>query len=619
MMRLARLLCLTLMLSGCGKDSPCSKKSQSDTKDPLDFLCHLKNRLPVHFSMDQLKEYIHEGDLKSASRYVNLAIKTSTGNPALHVINGFIYEEMLRAGDPTCAQLAGVAYRTAHDLDPSHWLYAYLLGSYELREKNYESAQQHLANALLLRPDHSDTLYALACASYYLSDIPVALNSIQKALVLSPNSPSIQRSGAIIFAAAGKFDKANKALDCYSELSGKKCAADVAQVRSRIEDWKVTHQQARCHTVAAQTIDYGDQKDQEDSKILSKTPTVILDCYLLAMIETATTVKGNDFLNLGIDTNGVISPLSVVLGGTTPKSVGSTLFGTKRILTRNRGATPPPPALNNTWQGSWTKTFNYAIGPSALKYSLNIANAGDRILEFNARPSVSTLLGEPATFLNSDIIVGTPPGAAQVSVDAGVKLECKPIKIANDGCITLEITLTSSQLNDNYTPDSTRGIDSQLIAVVKAKASTTVKVYPGQTVMVAGIKSDTRVTRDSGVPFLRSLPLAQYFFSKVETTSDNRNLLYLVTPRLGGGTGRTFNPCTKVSIGPSRVAQKLKRGGLDLGGLGEYSSLYYILKHFERSPLFADFRSGDLVLPFWGYEHTSLPHKLNQLSSFLYF
>jgi len=293
-----------------------SKKNQEkdESKSSLAFLHHLKNRLPSHFSMDQLKTYIHEGDLKSASRYVNLAIKTSVGNPALHVINGFIYEEMLRSGDPTCSYLAGVAYQTAYSLDPSHWVYSYLLGGYELRERHYDKAQEYLANALLLRPDHVDTLYALACASYYLHDIPVALNSIQKALVCSPNSPSVQRSAAVIFAAAGKFEKANQALACYSKMAGSTCCADVEKIRSRIEDWKVTHQQARCRTVDNQIVDYGDQEPEDDSQILSKTPTVILDCYLLMIKERSTTAKGNNIFNAA-DQTGALHPLSVVLGG----------------------------------------------------------------------------------------------------------------------------------------------------------------------------------------------------------------------------------------------------------------------------------------------------------------
>jgi hypothetical protein len=262
----------------------------------------------------------------------------------------------------------------------------------------------------------------------------------------------------------------------------------------------------------------------------------------------------------------------------------------------------------------WTQTFAYGVTPSSLTYSLNIANADDKVLEFAARPSVSTLVGELATFFNADIITGTPPGGSQLSVDAGVKMECRPLKIASNGCITLEITLTSSQLNGYI---MSQGITDQLISVSKAKASTTVQVFPGQTVMVAGVKAETRVTADSSNPLLRSIPLVQYFFSNVQSLSDNRNLMYLVTPRLAGGKKNPLDSKNSPSFGPSAVAKKLDKGGLGWGS--EYTALSYILKHIERSPVFSCFRSGDITLPFWGYEHTSLPHKLNQFSSFFYF
>lgn len=620
MIRFTGVVCLALMLSACNKNISCSEKNKArdENKNPLAFLHHLKNRLPQHFSMAQLKEYIHEGDLKTASRYVNLAIKTSVTNPALHVINGFIYEEMLRAGDSSCAHLAGVAYRTAHDLDPSHWLYAYLVGSYELRERHYDKAQEYLANALLLRPEHEDTLYALACASYYLHDIPVALNSIQKAVACNPNSPSLQRSAAIIFAAAGKFEKANQALACYSTLSGKTCCADVERVRSRIEDWKTTHQQAKCYRVDNQVIDYGTgEKAPDDAQVLAKSPTVVLDCYLLQVLESTKAAKGNNIFN-ATDQMGALNPLTVVLGGSggIGQPASDALFGTSN--TRQSAAAADGSGQKNVRVTSWTQTFNYSISPSNLTYSLNIANAADSVVEFSARPSISTLVGEPepARFLNADIVVGTPQGGSQLSVDAGVKLECKPVKIASDGCITLAITITVSELN-GY--NVAQGIGDQLISVSKAKASTTLQVFPGQTIMVAGIKVDTRVLDDSGVPLLRSLPFVQYFFSNVRTSSVNRSLVYLLTPRLGGGEATQCKSSSSLSSGPSSVAKKLHKGGLELGRCEEYSVLYYILKYFEQSPLFADFRSGDITPPFWGYENVSLPQKLNQLSSFLYF
>lgn len=563
------------------------------------FLDSLKNSLPSHFSMDQLQKYIKDSDLKMASRYVNVCLRMSPTSPALHVINGFVYEEMARQGDTSKLQLAGTAYRTAYGLDSSHWLYPYLLGMHRLRENSYKEAQKYLAEALVLRPEDPDILYALACSSYYAQDIPVAVSSIRKALSLK-NDPVFHRSAAIIFSAGAQFDKAKASLEKYKKCVGNEGARDVQKVCRRMEDWRCAHVEARKGTPSPSSSKVSSASGDTS---LSKEPAISLDCCLLTIVEDSETQKGNNLLAPFGTPGGTSMPLQVTLGGS--NSGGNVT----RTLQRNTSSNLPDQPVN----GSWTKVLNWSLTPVAATYALSIMNAINNTTEFVARPTVTTFVGRPALILNTDQYIGTAQGTsgpAQVNVDAGVKVEVTPLSLTPNGRVTLEITFTSSDFNG--TPDLSQGIESQLIAVTKAKTAATLHVFLGQTAMIASMQANTRIVEDARVPFLGNLPFLQYFFSNVNTIDDRRSFLFLVTPRLEGSLKVAHNFPVKSSIAKQLSSQELL-------GSQDYSAFYYIFKHLERSPMFVNFQSGDLVLPFWGYTTSSLDDKLRQLNHFLYF
>ena len=241
------------LLWGCEKEAPVALETTSmrSTKWLLE---KLSGSLPKHFSIEHLTQLIDEGDLLAVSRYVNASLQTAIENPYLHLINGFIYEEMERMGDSSRVELAGIAYRSAYTLDHTNWLSAYLLGSYELRLQKYKSAQEHLAQALILRPNDPDILYALAYSSYYLGDIPVAFSSIEKATSLRVKDPAFHRAAAVISAAAARFNRAQYHQETYKKLLGED-NSDVSMVKQRIEEWKATHNKVMIQTTAQESSD----------------------------------------------------------------------------------------------------------------------------------------------------------------------------------------------------------------------------------------------------------------------------------------------------------------------------------------------------------------------------
>lgn len=596
-----------MLLSACHQEKDPPKTTEHKAKSPLDFLTKARMNFPEHFSVDHLRELVQEDNLKEASRYINLALQASPQNPCLHLVNGFIYDEMTKKGDSSYKELAGVAYRRAHELDPSQWISAYLLGLNNLKDNKYEEAQQQLANALILRPNDPDILYSLAYASYYLKDIPVALSSIRKALSLAPTNPAIVRASILIFSAAADFKKARHYLGQYEKIIGSH--EDVKVVEQRLEDWQQAHTQGKIHQVGdddsagegmrgkgdAGQLAAFQQKQAASRSSTYDTEVIYIDCYMLRSSESTGTSQGNN----------ILASLAVTLG--------SSLSDQASISRNLQRSTLSGLPVSNPVTGTWTKTFAYTITPVAMQYSLNIANVSDQIIEVIARPSVATLVGKPAYFLQGDQYTGAAAGqsgSAIATVDAGTKIEVTPLEITPRGLVVLEVTLTGSLFTTP--PNTGKSIASQLIAFTRSKVVTTVKAFLGQTVMLGGIYSREQTSTKSGVPLLQDIPIVQYFFGNNTTSSDSRAVIYLLTPRKGGAL-RDYS----YAQNEPPVSQRLQERGLM--AIGEYPTLYYVIRYINKSVMFANFRSGDLPKPFWGYDATSLDKKLEQLRSFLWF
>lgn len=602
-----------------------SAKPETSAKAISKVLAQLSTNLPPHFSMDRLQEFLTQGDLKGASRYINLVLQGSLTNASLHLLNGLIYEEMANYGDPSRKELAGIAYRTAYTLDPSRWISAYLLGVYELRERRFEDAQKHLADALILRPEDPDILYSLAYTSYYLRDLPVAVASISKAVSLRPKDPNLNRAASIIYAAGAEFNKASQHLHTFKALMDKN-NPDVAMVERRLEDWRHVHSQASRKTVADEDpasaeglVSRAGESAQDYAAFLQKkraaltgaaprsNDTVILDCYILRFLEQNLTAKGQNIMEV----------LSVALGaaqagGGTIGGIGADpIASVKRDLSRTTLT-----GAQNPVTGSWTKVFNYSVNPIVMAYSLNIANATSQTAEVLSRPSIATLVGRGAYFLDGDqytSAAGGPTGAAVTSVDAGIKVEITPLEITPEGKVILDIYIAGSLFTGQ--PQLKKGITEQLVQTAKSRVTSTVRAHFGQTIMIGGASLSNNVNFTSGVPVLKDLPLIQYFFARQETASNVQSTLYLITPRRGGSVSESVQSLAS-PMPQASVMQQLQRRGLM--AVGQYSSLYYILKYLSRAPLFADFRSGDLPKP--GMSNAApLDKRLSQLMRFLYF
>lgn len=109
--------------------------------------------------------------------------------------------------------------------------------------------------------------------------------------------------------------------------------------------------------------------------------------------------------------------------------------------------------------------------------------------------------------------------------DTGIILEVTP-RINRSGTVVLEV----SQEVSDVAATTTSGIDSPTIQ--QRKIQTTVSVQHGETVALGGLIRENETESDSGVPFLKDIPLLGAAFSSASTSQRRTELLIFLRPRI---------------------------------------------------------------------------------------
>jgi len=162
------------------------------------------------------------------------------------------------------------------------------------------------------------------------------------------------------------------------------------------------------------------------------------------------------------------------------------------------------------------------------------ALAQDQLVHILAEPNLTTLSGEPASFLVGGEFPG--PVAQQqntISVDFkqyGISLAFVPTVIGADR-INMHIRPEISQLTDHGAVQLTAGNASIVIpALTVRRADTTVELGSGQSFAIAGLLSDNVTHTGNAVPFLGEVPGVGALFRSDSFKRQETELVILVTP-----------------------------------------------------------------------------------------
>jgi general secretion pathway protein D len=127
--------------------------------------------------------------------------------------------------------------------------------------------------------------------------------------------------------------------------------------------------------------------------------------------------------------------------------------------------------------------------------------------------------------------------------DVGVNLTVTP-RITGDGFVKIDVGATNSSLSSSSVEINER---ATVPIINERRASTTVTVQSGQTVVIGGLIGTVDDVRNKKTPFLGDIPGIGFFFRSTSKKSERRELLIMLTPQVL--TSNHDQPARIVDIG----------------------------------------------------------------------
>jgi general secretion pathway protein D len=167
-------------------------------------------------------------------------------------------------------------------------------------------------------------------------------------------------------------------------------------------------------------------------------------------------------------------------------------------------------------------------------------------------------LTSPATTSGTTSTVATTGSLNQTVEyrDAGVVLTVTP-RIGERGTVALDVKQEVNDIGDPEPPTGSRRIN-------KREAETSVVLLNNQTLVMAGLIQERRGASDRGVPVLSRIPFLGFLFGFKERTTEKRELILLITPRVVG-----------TPVDAQRITDEMRRATPELD---------QAVRHAPRSP-----------------------------------
>ena len=179
--------------------------------------------------------------------------------------------------------------------------------------------------------------------------------------------------------------------------------------------------------------------------------------------------------------------------------------------------------------GPNTFAFSAVNGNSAFFGFLD-ALRQDNLLSIVSDPTLVAVSGRPAKFdSGGQIPIPVPQSLGTISIewkDYGTQIEFVPIVLGN-GKIRLEVRPRISELDDSRSLT----IQGTTVPGIKTRsAETGVELMAGQTLAIAGLLQKRTESEVRGLPWISDVPYLGVAFRKTRDTTNEVELLMLVTP-----------------------------------------------------------------------------------------
>ena len=161
-----------------------------------------------------------------------------------------------------------------------------------------------------------------------------------------------------------------------------------------------------------------------------------------------------------------------------------------------------------------------------------------------SRPSVVTLNNVPSTISSLRILRITLPSSTNIAsgsgaaagaavaterVNVGITLTVTP-QVSSDGFVLMKINVKSSSIATNTLGGSVVPFDE-----LSREAISNILVRDGETIVIGGIMKDTSSTSESGIPYLKDIPVLGWLFKNIRWQKDFEELMVFITPRIVAG------------------------------------------------------------------------------------
>lgn len=284
----------------------------------------------------------------------------------------------------------------------------------------------------------------------------------------------------------------------------------------------------RSNTLIVRDIKKGiDEANTIVSRLDTRTAQVLIESNL---IETTPTFARALGMQLSFDTPFHNNPVA---------SVDAT---TGAITGRSSRISSPFPAGSPAGSVPFFSILENRFGAFRNVAALLSAAESEGNIKIISRPSVVTLNNVASTIQSLRILRVTLPTSTNIasgtgaaagsavateSIRVGIILTVTP-QVSSDGFVLMNINVKSSSLggqsSGSVVPDE-----------LSREALSNVLVRDGETIVIGGIMKDTSATSESGIPYLKDIPVLGWLFKNIRWQKDFEELMVFITPRIIAG------------------------------------------------------------------------------------
>ena len=167
-------------------------------------------------------------------------------------------------------------------------------------------------------------------------------------------------------------------------------------------------------------------------------------------------------------------------------------------------------------------------GPNPLILDLRLsAGETEGRLKTISRPRIITMDNKEAKIEQGESIpfeTTSATGTATTFIDANLSLTVTP-HITPDGSVLMKIKASRNSIGTFRTSSGEPSIN-------KKESSTEVLVKDGETTVIGGIVVSDKSESDSGIPFLKDIPVLGYLFKSKSVSDSQTELLIFITPTI---------------------------------------------------------------------------------------